>query len=757
MPVEGYFAWSLLDNFEWAHGYGPKFGLVEVDMETQRRTPKQSALWYADVARTGEIDPDASPTTRLTESRPPEHWRSECLTLDAGGRREALAIRRSPATVPGCVHTDLLAAGLIPDPFLDANETLVAWVADADWTYATTFACRTRSARHEHVELVFDGLDTLATIALNGTEVAATRRTCIARTASTSPRSLTDGDNHLTSRSARPRGTASAARAEGDWPSASFDRPYNYLRKMACSWGWDWGPWLTTAGIWRPARCTAGARDRLVVGPPDGARRCRRPRDGRRDRRHARAPAGTRQRHGCAIPRAPSSPRSQRDSRRRARCRLAIDAGHACERWWPHTYGEQPLYTLEVELVRRRRDASTRGLAGSASAPSSSTPRADATGSAFTFVVNGSPIFARGVNWIPDDVVPVTHHRRPLPRAAAAGRHANVDLVRVWGGGIYEDDAFYDACDELGLLVWQDFLFACAAYPEHLLADEVEAEARDNVDAADAAPEPGAVERQQREHLGLLRLGLAGAARGSHVGRRLLLRPAAAGRAPSSTRLGRTGRAARTRARWTVAPNADAHGCTHVWDVWNQLDYTRYRDHAPRFAAEFGWQAPPTWQTLRASITDDPLRPTRPGMAHHQKATDGDAKLGRGLAAHVGVARRLRRLVVGDAADAGPGRDARASSTSARCAATCMGTIWWQLNDCWPVTSWAVVDGGGAPQAGVVRAARRLPSTAADRAAARLGPGRCSPSTTPPSRGRSRARFAACDSTGSVLADVGCR
>ncbi len=321
---------------------------------------------------------------------------------------------------------------------------------------------------------------------------------------------------------------------------------------------------------------------------------------------------------------------------------------------------------------------------------------ADATGSAFTFVVNGVPIFARGVNWIPDDVFPsrvtTARYRERLQQA----KTANVDLIRVWGGGIYEDDAFYEECDELGLMVWQDFLFACAAYPEHLLADEVEAEARDNVTRL--MPHPSLVlwNGNNENIWGYFDWGwierLQGRTWGAGFYFDLLPRVCAEldpARPywPGSPYSG----------SMDVAPNADAHGCSHLWDVWNQLDYTRYRDHAPRFASEFGWQAPPTWQTLRSSISDAVLAPDSPGMAHHQKATDGDAKLHRGLAAHVGVPDDFDAWWFGTQL-----MQARAVTTGIEHLRSlrghCMGTIWWQLNDCWPVTSWAVVDGGGVPK-----------------------------------------------------------
>ena len=146
-----------------------------------------------------------------------------------------------------------------------------------------------------------------------------------------------------------------------------------------------------------------------------------------------------------------------------------------------------------------------------------------------------------------------------------------------------------------------------------------------------------------------------------------------------------------------VAPNADAHGCVHVWDVWNRLDHTRYRDRTPRFVAEFGWQAPPTWATLRAAISDDPLTPTSPGMAHHQKAEDGDGKLARGLAHHFATPGDFDDWLW--ATQLNQARAVRNGVEHFRALrGTCMGTIWWQLNDSWPVTSWALLDASGRPK-----------------------------------------------------------
>jgi len=608
-----------------------------------------------------------------------------------GGGETPIELDGVPAAVPGCVHTDLLTAGLILDPFVDANELAVAWVADADWEYRTVLDLAA-VAHRQRVELVFHGLDTLATVTLDGDVVAETEN--MHRTY----RVDVTGRRGPTPLAVRFRSATREAEArrerEGDWPSSSFGRPFNYVRKMACSWGWDWGPWLTTAGMWRPVELVgwdvarlASVRPIVAVEPDDTGSVAIYVRI---DRTTA-DPVTVR-----ADLTGPDGDLAATESADGADDALVTLTPASVQRWWPHGHGDQPRYRLTVTLTDAdgtTRDRWERAI-GFRDVVLDTSP--DRTGSAFTFVVNGRPIFARGVNWIPDDPFPsrVTpaRYRERLERAVAAG----ADLVRVWGGGIYEDDAFYDACDELGLLVWQDFAFACAAYPEPILAAEVEAEARDNVERLMVHPSLVLWNGNNENIWGWFDWEWQDRLDGRPWGEGFyfeVLPSIVAGLDPG-------------RPYWpgspysgsmSVAPNADAHGCVHVWDVWNKLDHTRYRDRAPRFVAEFGWQAPPTWATLRAAITDDPLAPDSPGMAHHQKAEDGNGKLTRGLAHHFAVP-----ADVDDWLWATQLNQARAVRTGVEhfrsLRGTCMGTIWWQLNDCWPVTSWALVDSSGRPK-----------------------------------------------------------
>jgi len=623
------------------------------------------------------------------------------LTDSAWTLTAALPHDRAPrhpvaAEVPGCVHTDLLRAGAIPDPFLDNNEIDVAWVADVDWTYACTFEMSAAMLANDRIDLAFDGLDTLATIVVNGNIVASTAN--MHRSYRFDIREAIHlGTNDLAVTFASATRRADELRAVApSWPSASFGRPYNYVRKMACSWGWDWGPWLTTAGIWRDARVecwsvaafvavrpsvavdlsdrgTVSISVEIGLGRPDGSEVAMRV--------ALTDPSGRLASSASAVVPPGSST---------AVAELTVDR---VERWWPHSHGGQPLYGLDVALVDPAGETLDRWSRriGFRSVDLDTSP--DATGSAFTLVLNNRPVFARGVNWIPESPFPSIVTAAQVRQRLQQAKDANVDLVRVWGGGLYESDAFYDVCDELGLMVWQDFCFACAAYPEDLLAEEVEAEARDNVTRL--MPHAGLIlwNGNNENIWGWFDWRWQGELDGRPWGAgfyfEILPRVMAEldpGRPywPGSPYSG----------SMTVAPNADAHGCTHVWDVWNQLDFERYRDHAPRFVAEFGWQAPPTWNVLRNSISDEPLRPDSPGMLSHQKADAGNAKLARGLGAHLGEPSDFDTWWWGTQL-----LQARAVTTGIEhfrsLRGTCMGTIWWQLNDCWPATSWALVDSGG--------------------------------------------------------------
>ncbi len=570
-----------------------------------------------------------------------------------------------PATVPGCVHTDLLSAGRLVDPFLGENEKAVAWVGRRDWTYEREISWD--GEKPERIELVFEGLDTVADIWLGDVKLGSTRnmhrsyRFDVTALITDEPQTLRV---HFTSAYTE----AERVRAElGERPNA-YPEPFNFIRKMACSFGWDWGPTLVTSGIWRPVRLEGWSTARL---------------------REVRAL--TTYRDGVGLIDVDAT--LDRTDERELQVKVLLDGREVgaevpgIEPWNPRAPRLHDIAVVlldgDTELDRWERRVGFRSV------------EIDTTDGAFLFRVNGEPVLVKGVNWIPDDIFPSRMTRERYAERLGAAAAAGVNLIRVWGGGIYESRDFYEVCDELGLMVWQDFLFACACYPEEEpIRSEVIAEARENVVRLSSHPSLVAW-NGNNENLWLYRASGWDKQPGGSLtwGSDYYLsvlpaimteldpsRPYMAGSPWSGS--------------WELEPNSPEAGTFHSWEVWNRQDYLHYRDSTPRFVAEFGWQAPPAWRTLRDAVADDPLLPDSPGVLHHQKAEDGNGKLARGLAAHFPAPRSteawhyLTQL-----------NQVRAVRTGIEHWRShwphTAGTILWQLNDLWPVTSWAAIDGAG--------------------------------------------------------------
>jgi beta-mannosidase len=633
-------------------------------------------------------------------------WTVRAIVGDWDGR----APGNYPAEVPGCVHTDLMAAGVIPDPYLDGNEAALTWMYDIDWRYATTLdpdALDLESpASDERVDLVFEGIDTIGSIRIGGDA----HRVELGRTYNMHRSYRFDISPHLDGSSVdmevdlqSATGYVEAERDRLEDRPRAYGPPYNFIRKMACSFGWDWGPDFRTAGLWKPVlverwRVARLAQVRPIVTldaagtgrvelridlerlDPNASLTITADILGHRVERPVDAGAGT--------------------------ATLVIDVPDAPV-WWPIGYGEQPLAELtvalstddqELDIWQRRLSFRTVKLDTSP----------DENGTQFTLSVNDRPLFAKGVNWIPDDhfLTRITAERleRRLDQAVAA----NVNLLRVWGGGIYETEDFYRACDERGLLVWQDFLLACAAYPEESpLWNEIEAEARENV--VRLMPHPSLVlfnggneNLWGHEDWGWQER-LDGRTWGARYAFELFPRIVAeldptrpyCDNSPYSPRV--DGRQA--------PPNDPDHGTHHQWDVWNKIDYTAYRSEIPRFCSEFGFQAPPAWRTLIDwvhAVDGGPLAAASdpkndPNFLLHQKAAEGNGKLDRGLDPHLGVPANFTDWHW--ATQLNQARAVRyAIDHYRRWWPRTAGAIVWQLNDCWPVTSWAAIDSEERPK-----------------------------------------------------------
>ncbi|WP_458106586.1 glycoside hydrolase family 2 protein [Arthrobacter sp. R3-55] len=615
-----------------------------------------------------------------------------------------------PAEVPGSAHTDLLRAGLIPDPYLDGNEKKLQWMHHVDWRYELPLTLPAPGAE-ERVDLVFDGVDTVSSIALGAHELGRTanmhrsyRFDCRAAADGT----LLDGSEQtlavtLWSATAYAEELRSSL---GDRPSAYHPVPFNFVRKMACSFGWDWGPDLRTAGLWKEARIERWSVARLAQVIPlvrvgsDGT--------GHVELRVSVERSGLGQAGELTLTATVlgQAVTAQLPADSEATV-ITLDVPNA-PLWWPAGYGEQPLAPLQLSLQGpdgEELDAWERRIGFRTVQVDTSE---DENGTAFTLLVNGQAVFVKGANWIPDDHLLTRITRDRINRRLDQALGANMNLLRVWGGGIYETEDFYSACDERGILVWQDFLLACAAYPEESpLWEEIEAEARENV--VRLAPHPSLViwnggnENVWGHEDWGWKEELAGRSWGDRYAHELLgaivaeldptrpycdNSPYSPGRNPED-----------------IHPNHPDHGTHHQWEVWNRIDYSEYRSEVPRFCSEFGFQGPPTWRTLSDFVHANDGGPLAnavdpkedPVFLVHQKADDGNGKLDRGLAPHLGIPADFEDWHW--ATQLNQARAVRYAIEHYRSWwPRTAGAIVWQLNDCWPVTSWAAVDSEERPK-----------------------------------------------------------
>ena len=380
------------------------------------------------------------------------------------------------ACIPGCIHKDLLRAGRIPAPQFRDNEKLVQWIGETDWTYEREFEVPPAVLEHEHVELVCDGLDTLSTIRINGEELARTDNMHRRYRFDVAPR-LKAGKNLLEISFSSPVRAVRQHQAERvlpHWPADGITPGFSWLRKMHCNFGWDITQKLPTCGIWRPICIEAWSEARLG--------------DVRIDQDHAGGVVTLIVRPEIFGVDAGYRVTLSLDGREVATAegvraepvRLRVEAPRL---WWPAGMGEQPLYSLRVELLGTQQSVlATRQIRVGLRTLQLKREK-DQWGESFAFEVNGQVFFAKGASWIPTDNYgscrDASYYRSLLKSAV----DANMNMLRVWGGGVYEEDMFYDLCDELGLCVWQDFMFACAGYPldDAAFVENIREEAVDNV------------------------------------------------------------------------------------------------------------------------------------------------------------------------------------------------------------------------------------------------------------------------------------
>ncbi|MCJ7735728.1 MAG: glycoside hydrolase family 2 protein [Anaerolineae bacterium] len=605
-----------------------------------------------------------------------------------------------PAEVPGGVHTDLMALGRIPDPFVADHELEVQWVAESDWEYRCFFDAKPDLLAEDKIYLVCDGLDTLATVSLNGVSLGSTDN--MFRCYSWEVKSLiSNGKNELQVTFTSAVRYASSRQAEQYQQAPDQSIPgAPYLRKAPCQFGWDWGPQLPPVGIWKSIHLqgysharfdeihvtqdhtndhsSAGARGEVSIAVQVTVERW--------DNADARvianlaAPDGGVQDEECVLPGDTGS------------AVVSINVADP-QIWWPNDYGKQPLYQVDVVLLTGDTVLDRRTFKiGLRTIELRQEP--DEYGTSFTFVVNGVPIFAKGANWIPADSFPTRISDSYLENLVRSAADVHMNMLRVWGGGFYEGERFYDLCDRYGILVWQDFAFSCSTYPddesffENVRLEAVETVRRLRHRASLALwcgnneMEWGWIEWGWHD-----RFDLSVKAAYDRMFHHLLPEVVTA-EDP-------------TRPYWPSSPSSGIpfddpnnvqSGDTHNWEVWHgMLPFAGYRQHNSRFMSEFGFQSLPSIKTISTYADEEDWNLTSYIMEHHQRNAAGNGKIITYLSDHFRMPKNFESLVyLSQLLQAEAVRNGVEYWRRNR--ACTSGALYWQLNDCWPVASWASLD-----------------------------------------------------------------
>lgn len=607
-----------------------------------------------------------------------------------------------PAMVPGTVHTDLLANGLIDEPFKHNNEKELQWIESENWEYRTTFDVSKDQFKQKHHELFFEGLDTYAEVYLNGEQILDANNMFRSWRVNVAGNLKENGNElHIVFTSPILKND-SIAKANVKLPGGNDTSQYPvwpYTRKAAYHFGWDFAPRFVTCGIWKDIRLESW--DEIVL----------------RDVTHTLI--------------------SINDTEAEVKCTMIVESEFNRTRsfrvngkvysfefkegvnspsvqfciknpklWWPNGEGQQHLYTIEVKLISTspfikylQTDIQKIGLR-----TIELVNEPDSIGTNFYFKVNGKPIFMKGANYVPQDVFLPRVKPEQYERLLKHVKDAGMNMLRVWGGGVYEKDIFYDLCDEYGILVWQDFMFAGTMYPNSLEFEiNVLAEVREQIvrlkkhsclalwcgnNEIEVAWKNWGWQKQygysaqdsaqmwnNYTHLFERELPwLVDLVDGIYL--------------PTSPQ-----------SNWGTPENFN-HGSMHYWGVWHgNDDFSGYEKNIGRFMVEWGFQSYPDYDLLAEYLSPDQLSLNSEVMQNRQKSYVGNGKILDFMNRYDFVPKENNlEDFVKKSQDLQAYGYGLALQAHLKNQPHCMGTLLWQLNDCWPGPSWSIINYNGKPK-----------------------------------------------------------
>ncbi|WP_260923265.1 beta-mannosidase [Novosphingobium sp. 9] len=647
-----------------------------------------------------------------TQASLDEGWTARIAPADAAiAKAHPKEARWFPVRVPGEIQRTLVESKRVPDPYIGTNEAAIQWAGLTGWDMHRTLQVTPQMLSRGHLDLVFDGLDTFATVTVNGHEVL-TADNAHRRWRVDAKPWLKAGANeiavHFDSpiRKLQPMVLAEAHPLPGEYDSAFGDEPKGkqtspYIRKPKYDYGWDWGPRIVNTGIWQHVRLEAWDDARLAgFEVTQTALNDAEAMLSARFHVVADKPVRMTLRENVTGPDGQALAPVERTVSVGAGTTeidlpLSIDHPH---KWWPAGYGDQPLYKVAGAIAD--------GAGAGATADRTvglRTVELIRGGGAMGFKVNGVPIFAKGSNLIPLDMFPSRVTEVTMTSLLTDAREANMNMIRVWGGGTYLDDAFYDAADRLGLMVWQDFMFGGSVTPpDAAYRENVRVEAEQQVERLGSHPSivlwaggnevlsgwenwsdrkafKKAVGPDEQERIATAMTVLFDQ----------VLRGAVSQHSPGTP-------------YWPGSPSndydgptdTDAGGDRHFWDVWSgSKPVENYTASCPRFMSEFGFQAMPVMATINDFAGKGPFTPDSPVMKAHQKflAGEGNARLQFYLDARLRPAKDFADFVYLTQVNQMQAIELAARHHRA-CEPVTMGSLYWQLNDVWPSISWASID-----------------------------------------------------------------
>lgn len=594
------------------------------------------------------------------------------------------------AMVPGSVYSDLLASGKIEDPFYRGNEKYAWELSRYDYEYKKEFTVTKAMLFYDFLVLSCQGLDTLADIYLNGNLIAKTSNMHRAYEFNVKGL-LVEGSNHIRIVFRSPLQYLERKKAVKPIWSNSGNTSFAYIRKAHYMFGWDWGPFLPDMGIWREISIEGWSGQRLE--------------DIYITQNHepGKVTLDVRIRLDKSIEalsdltltvHSPSGARYQKKmTTRKTEEHLFLEINEPLL-WWPNGYGKQHLYTVEVIL------------SGDECIPDDKifriglreltvNQKADEWGRSFTLCINGIEIFAMGANYIPQDSILSRCSREKTEKLISSCVQANFNCIRVWGGGFYPEDYFFDLCDEYGLIVWQDLMFACGVYDFFgTFKDEVINEVSQNMKRIRHHASLGLWCGNNEMELGWFEWDLNESSdrKDYYIEQFEVVLPQMARETDPNTFY------------WLASPssyggfnnpNDENYGDMHDWTVWHQREpFTEYRKRFPRFMSEFGLQSFPCLKTIESFTLPEDRNIFSYVMEQHQKSDTGNEKILYYISQYFKYPKDFDSLLYVSQLIQAEGIRYGVEHWR-RNRGRCMGAVYWQLNDCWPVASWSGIDSFG--------------------------------------------------------------